>query len=120
MAISVLSAPTALEARSASRALPEPRLVRAAHEFEAQMMKELLAPLNHQGALFADSDSDETGVMSEFASESLAGALSLHNGLGIANQIIHAVSHSGHSPVPAPVTTKSHVDNQMSPNKSLE
>ena len=71
----------------------EPRMVRAAHEFEAQMMKELLAPMTRTGALFGADDEEDAGILGEFASESLAGALSAGGGLGIANRIIHALSH---------------------------
>jgi len=73
----------------------EPRLARAAHEFEAQMMKELLAPVSR--ASLEDPDKEGTGILGEFASESLAGALSAGGGLGIADRIVHALSHSGHS-----------------------
>ena len=34
--------------------MPQPRLVRAAHEFEAQMMKELLKPMTASGSLTGD------------------------------------------------------------------
>lgn len=76
----------------------EPRLVRAAHEFEAQMMKELLAPLNHRSALFEDNGGEDAGILGQFASESLAGALSAGGGLGIADRILHSLSRSGHVP----------------------
>jgi len=43
-------------------ATPQPRLVRAAHEFEAQMMKELMKPLTWDNSLTgADKDSDGAG-----------------------------------------------------------
>ena len=44
-------------AGTASATGPQPRLVRAAHEFEAQMMKELMKPLN-QGNSSDGSDED--------------------------------------------------------------
>jgi Rod binding domain-containing protein len=84
--------------------VPHTRLFRAAHEFEAQMMKELLAPINRRGALYEDSEGEDTGVLSEFATESLAGALSVRGGLGIADRIVHALSRSGNSSGTAPVT----------------
>ena len=68
--------------------VPQPRLVRAAHEFEAQMMKELLTPMTRTDALFREGDEEDSGILGEFASESLAGALSSSGGLGIANRII--------------------------------
>ncbi len=81
----------------AERHVPEPRLVKAAHHFEAIMMKELLAPMAQSGDLFSDQDRDQNGILCEFASESLAGALSAGGGLGIANRIVEALSHSGNS-----------------------
>ncbi len=73
-----------------------PRLVRAAHEFEAQMMKELLKPLNASGGWNADSDdSESSGSLGEFASEALGNAISQQGGLGIANSILQHFSHSG-------------------------
>ena len=44
-------ATTAGTAHASASATPQPRLVRAAHEFEAQMMKELMKPLNRSDAL---------------------------------------------------------------------
>lgn len=79
---------------------PNPRLVRAAHEFEAQMMKELLKPLNASGGWNADSDdSGSSGALGEFASEALGNAVSQQGGLGIANSILQHLSDSGnHGP----------------------
>jgi len=81
-------------------AVPEARLVRAAHEFEAQMMKELLRPMTAGSALLGDDDSDAggNGALGEFASESLAGALSTQGGFGIATRIVHDLSRSGNRP----------------------
>ena len=77
----------------------EPRLVRAAHQFEAQMMKELLEPMTRKNAILGDGDQPDGGILGEFASESLAGALSTKGGLGIANRIIATLSpHSSQTP----------------------
>lgn len=78
---------------------PEPRLVGAAHEFEAQLMKELLQPMTRTSSLAADDDGDEgeEGALGEFAAESLAGALSAHGGFGVADRIVSQLSHSGTS-----------------------
>ena len=40
------------------RSAPQPRLVRAAHEFEGQMMKELLKPMTDGDALTGAEDGD--------------------------------------------------------------
>jgi len=47
---------------------PQPRLARAAHEFEAQMMKELLKPMTDSDGL--GGDADESGSGSNGALES--------------------------------------------------
>src|SRR3954467_13899306 len=96
---------------------PQPRLVRAAHQFEAMMMKELLAPMSRGSALFQDSDGEETGVLGQFATESLAGALSAGGGLGIADQIVRDLSRSGKPPGSEPVTGKSEKCTRISTGK---
>lgn len=79
---------------SPDAAMPDPRLRPAAHEFEACLMKEFLAPLQHD-ALFADgkdgeSDGDEGSgsALMSFGSEALAKAISERGGFGIAAKII--------------------------------
>ena len=84
--------PTHPSARAEGYGL-EPRLVQAAHQFEALMMKELLAPMSR--ACMEDSEGEDTGVLGEFASESLAGGLSDRGGMGIADRILHDFSHPG-------------------------
>jgi Rod binding domain-containing protein len=79
---------------------PSPRLVRAAHEFEGQIMQELLKPMtNGDGLIGADDDTDSGagsgGALGEFASESLGQSLSERGGFGIANHIIQELSHTG-------------------------
>ena len=101
----------------ANRSVPEPRLVRAAHQFEAQMMKELLQPMTERSSLFGGSDGNETGVLGEFASESLAGALSAGGGFGIADRIVHSLSHSGNGPESAPVISKPQINTRISAGK---
>jgi len=92
-------------AATAAQATPSPKLVQAAHEFEGQMMKELLAPMMNGDALAdaADGDSDlgsgtgsgSTGALGEFASEALGKALSEQGGFGIADRIVRELSRSG-------------------------
>lgn len=80
-----------------SKLAPDPRLVRAAHEFEAQMMKELLKPMTSDSLPGSDDENGEGsgGALGEFASESLGKALSTQGGFGLANRIVQDVSHSG-------------------------
>jgi Rod binding domain-containing protein len=78
---------------------PPSRLVGAAHEFEAQMMKELLKPMSAGNALGESQDDDEdagsSGALGEFASETLGRALSEAGGLGIADSIMKSLSQRG-------------------------
>ena len=97
---------------------PQPRLVRAAHEFEAQMMKELMKPMT-QGSLLtgddadSDSESGSGGALTEFASEALGRALSERGGFGIASSIVKDLSRSGARATTAPVTGNLHSDTVM-------
>ena len=84
--------------RAVTETVPQPRLVKAAHEFEAQMMKELLKPMMEKGGLGGegeDSDAGSGGALGEFASEALGRALSEQGGFGLSKQIVRDLSHSG-------------------------
>jgi Rod binding domain-containing protein len=71
------------------------RLTRAAHEFEAQMMKELLKPMTGEDALGGEGGGvGSGGALGEFASEALGRALSERGGFGIAHRIVQDLSHS--------------------------
>ena len=96
-----------------SAAIPQPKLVRAAHEFEAQMMKELMKPMTLGSSLTGSgegadgdsgSDSGSGGALGEFASEALGRALSERGGFGIASRIVKDLSHSGNRSVTGKVT----------------
>jgi len=87
---------------------PQPRLVHAAHEFEAQLMKELLKPLT---AGDDDEEAGSAGALGDFAGEALGRALSDHGGFGIADRIIAQVSQSGNRPASAPVIENHHFNN---------
>lgn len=108
----------------AGETVPSPRLVRAAHEFEGQMMKELLKPLTSDDLVTGSSDDSDGGAgsggaLGEFAAESLGQTLSLRGGFGIADRIIHSLSRSSnHSPDPS-VTRKPHANTVMKAGKSL-
>jgi Rod binding domain-containing protein len=109
-------APQAGVAAAPSSNTPSPKLVSAAHEFEAAMMKELMAPLA-PGRDSLEGGEDEGGsssALSSFAGEALGKAISEHGGLGIAKSILHQLTaksnHSGNTSVPAVLngtTTKS-------------
>ena len=83
-------------AQNHSTAVPQARLVRAAHEFEAQLMKELLKPMTRTTSLDGDGgDQGSGGALADFATEALGQALSSRGGLGIATNILHSLSRSG-------------------------
>lgn len=87
---------------------PDPRIAKAAHEFEAQIMKELLAPLTASSETEEDQDGGSSGALGSFASESLGRALSMSGGFGIAHRLISSLSHSGNSSKTAVVTSAAH------------
>ena len=87
-------------------AAAEPRLIKAAHEFEAQMMKELIRPMTR----FDDKSEEEgsAGALTEFAGEMLGQSLSRAGGFGIANRIIAGLSQDGTVCTPSSFSGKSH------------
>ena len=92
-----------------------PRLVRAAHEFEGQMMKELLQPLMAgDGLTGGDDESGANATLGEFGAESLGQALSRQGGFGIAARIVRDLSHSGSRTHSGKVTGNLHDDTVMS------
>ena len=99
------NAPNTQPVAGARDAQLDPKLVTAAHEFEASMMAELLKPLNSGGGFGDDSDGGVAsgagglgdlassadgsgGALMSFSSEALARALSEKGGLGIARRIL--------------------------------
>lgn len=87
----------------ATEKTPQPRLVKAAHEFEAAMMKELMAPLEPgHDPLGGEAEDGSSSALGSFAGEALGKAISEHGGFGIAKSIIHQLTgnHSGNSLVP--------------------
>ena len=106
----------------AGTAAPSPKLVRSAHQFEGMMMQELLKPMTEGDALGdQDGDSDSGagsgGALSSFASETLGQAISASGGLGIANEIIRSLSHSGNQVRSGKVTRELHGNTVMRPVK---
>jgi Rod binding domain-containing protein len=106
LSVTAAAAATAGGADVAS-STPTPRLVNAAHEFEAQMMKELLKPM--MSANNPEGEEDETasgsgGALGDFATEALARGLSEQGGFGIASSIVKQLTPSGNKQVTTPVT----------------
>lgn len=85
-------AATGTQGAAAGAAKPSPRLVKAAHEFEGQLMEQLLKPMTDSDGLTGDSVSGSAGALGSFAAAALGRALSAEGGLGLANQIIHELS----------------------------
>jgi flagellar protein FlgJ len=115
---------------AASSSAPNPKLVHAAHEFEAQMMKELLAPMTGSDPLFGEDEDDggdsglalgsgsgSGGALADFASEALGQALSERGGFGIASKIIRQLAPVSSRPKGEKLTTEvtnlSHRDTVM-------
>jgi len=112
--------------RSQGTAASSPKLVHAAHEFEAQMMKELLKPMTEGDALTGDDEGSNDvldsgagsgGTLGEFATESLGKAMSERGGFGIANRIVSQLSHSGNHGKTGTVTMDLHGNTVMRSNK---
>lgn len=101
-------------AQSSTPTGASPKLVSAAHEFEASMMKELMGPMvSEQDSLDGDDEGADS-ALTAFAGEALSKAISERGGFGIATKILHQLSvagnHSGKSTVPSlrkGITTKS-------------
>jgi Rod binding domain-containing protein len=90
-----MSAIGAVSTQNQSATFPQSRLVQAAHEFEAQLMKELLKPLtNGSSADGKDEEPESGGPLADFATEALGQALSRQGGLGIATNILHSLSRN--------------------------
>ena len=90
-----------------STTTPQPRLVKAAQEFESQMMQELLKPLTSSNGLDGednDTASGSGGALGAFASEALGRGLSEHGGFGIAASIVRQLTPKSNTQVPAQVT----------------
>lgn len=99
---------------------PSPKLVATAHEFEAQMMKELLKPLASSGVSGdGDSGDDENsgGALGAYATEAFGRALSNGGGFGIAKSILNSLSHSKTSTPLMPVTGQTHIDTPINNHK---
>ena len=71
---------------------PEPRLVNAAREFEAQMMKELMKPITRSEE--SDDGAGSADALTDLAGEMLGQSLSRAGGFGMATRIVASLSHN--------------------------
>ena len=122
MALVHLMAMPPAQAEKVSAPAPDPKLARAAHEFEGQMMKQLLAPMTASDSLTGEEDSGDPdmdsgagpgGALSQFASESLGQALSERGGFGIADRILQDLARAGNRHGTGGVTLGLHADTVM-------
>ncbi len=116
LSIATTAEATAGAEQISSQATPQPRLVKAAHEFEAQMMQELLKPLTTGNGLDGeegDTASGSGGALGAFASEALGQALSEQGGFGIATSIVRQLSSTGNKHVTTGVTGSLHGNTVM-------
>jgi Rod binding domain-containing protein len=116
----ITAATAASTGAATASAAPSPRLVHAAHEFEAQMMQELLKPMTSGDGLDGEdsgSASGSSGALGSFASESLGQALSEHGGFGIATGIVRQLSHAGNKHASSGVTESLHGNTVMNSRK---
>lgn len=116
---------TAIDGNAAGQetgSAPSPRLVEAAHEFEAQMMKELLEPMTRSESIPGGDEDEESasgsaGALGTFASEALGQAISARGGFGVADKILKTLSQSGHAGETGKVTIHLHDDTVMRASK---
>jgi hypothetical protein len=104
----------------ATYAMPPPRLVRAAHEFEAQLMKELLRPMTESGSLTGDDDGDGrggAGTLGEFASESPGRSPECRRRVWNCKPDSRRDSRSGNNSKASPVTGMYNIDTGISAHK---
>ena|SRR5271166_912261 len=116
----ITAATAGSRAAATTAGAPQPRLVHAAHEFEAQMMQELLKPMTSGDGLDgedAESASGSGGALGSFASESLGRALSDHGGFGIATSIVRQLSAAGNEHGAPGVTGSLHRNTVINRNK---
>jgi len=99
----VMGAGEAMASQAGQVAQPETvsknRLISAAHEFEGQMLKQLLKPLTAGDGLTGEDAADgSSGILGEFGAEALGKALSEEGGFGIASRIVGRLSRNGNHP----------------------
>jgi len=95
--ISAIAAPN--PAPAADSSAPSPRLVKAAHEFEAILLQSWMEKMNQ--SFVGESGSLDPGhdTMSSLGTQAIAQALSARGGIGIASMILRQIErHVGPAP----------------------
>jgi len=114
--LTIAATPAAGAGAEATPAAPSPRLVHAAHEFEAQMMKEMLKPMTESNGLNGEDDDSAAGsggALEEFATEALGRGLSEGGGFGIATSIVRQLTPASNKQVTSQVTGNLHRNTVM-------
>ncbi|MBS1803009.1 MAG: hypothetical protein JST28_06550 [Acidobacteria bacterium] len=83
----------AVGGKSSTEAVKESQMTKAAHEFEAQMMKELIGPVTRLSD--GDDEAGSAGALTAFAGEALGQSLSRAGSFGIAERLIATLSRIG-------------------------
>jgi Rod binding domain-containing protein len=81
-------------ATTPAQAAQHDKLVKAAQEFEASLLQEMLKPMQKDGLTDKDEDSPEDAgrdTLSSYGTEAMAGAIARGGGLGIARHVVAQV-----------------------------
>ena len=70
------------------------RLARAAHEFEALLLKQLIPPMNVGASGEGDETSGADASLSDMSREMLATAVANHGGIGVSQAILRSVGNN--------------------------
>ena len=91
---SSLLAATSSQPVAATGVVADPRLVKAAHQFEAAMMKELMTPLEAGHGVPGEEDEElgSNSALGSYATEALSQAISEAGGFGVAKHIIQQLT----------------------------
>lgn len=87
----VIAFPVLANTAPAAARSADPRLTRAAHQFEASLMGELLKPMQQVNSLSGEDEQEQgsSSALAGFATESLARVISERGGFGIAQRVLN-------------------------------
>ena len=100
-AVTTATVAGATVAQSAADAAKAQRLSKAAHQFEAMLLGEMLKPLGKSGEQVVDgSDDGNANPLQSFGVEAIAGTLANSGALGFAKQIQQALQSTKSAAAP--------------------
>jgi len=88
-------------APASSNATPSPKLVKAAHEFEAILLQSWLEKMNQSFVGEGGSLDPGHDTMSSLGTQAIAQAMAARGGIGIASMILRQLQRHGDSEAPA-------------------